>query len=66
MMEIPTGEQLRDARERRGWTVKRLSEESGLSVRTIGRFEDCKGEISCHPGTLFKLQRALEELTEEG
>lgn len=46
-------------REERGWTQKRLAEESGVPVRTI---QDIEKDLRDRPqrGTLLKLRRALD------
>lgn len=46
-------------REERGWTQKRLSEESGVPVRTI---QDIEKDLRARPqrGTKLKLGRALD------
>jgi transcriptional regulator with XRE-family HTH domain len=46
-------------REERGWTQKKLAEESGVPVRTIQDIEKDLRERP-HRGTILKLQQALE------
>jgi transcriptional regulator with XRE-family HTH domain len=51
------GTQLREFRERRGWSLRRLAERSGLSVNAISRIE--RGENSPTIVTLQKIAVAL-------
>lgn len=53
------GQQVFRLREERGWTQKRLAEESGVPVRTIQDIEKDLRERP-HRGTLLKLRRALD------
>lgn len=58
-MEETFGSQVFRLREERGWTQKRLSEESGVPVRTI---QDIEKDLRDKPqrGTVLKLRRALD------
>jgi transcriptional regulator with XRE-family HTH domain len=53
------GQQVFRLREERGWTQKRLAEESGVPVRTI---QDIEKDLRDKPqrATLLKLRRALD------
>lgn len=59
---------LRDQRKRKGWTQEKLSESSGVAVRTIQRIENAK--VEPHFQTLALLASSLEldvhELSEAG
>lgn len=52
-----TGEQTRQLRKARGWTVQRLAAETGLSSRMIGDFE--RGARQPHPVNLDRIMAAL-------
>lgn len=53
------GQQVFRLREARGWTQKKLAEESGVPVRTIQDIEKDLREKP-HRGTLLKLRQALD------
>lgn len=53
------GQMVYRLREERGWTQKRLGEESGVPVRTIQDIEKDLRERP-HRGTLMKLRAALD------
>ena len=55
-----TGLQLRIARFALRWSVERLSDETGVSVRTIKRIEAADGLPSSSAMTVGQLQSALE------
>ena len=55
-----TGMQLRAARNALGWSIERLAEVSGVSVRTIIRFEGVDGVPPSRSGTLRVVMRTLE------
>ncbi|MGJ8561889.1 MAG: helix-turn-helix domain-containing protein [Litorimonas sp.] len=59
-MTNATGMQLRAARNALGWSIEKLSEISGLSVRTIIRYEDVDGLPPSRASNLGKLISALE------
>lgn len=56
----PTGGQVRAARGWLGWSVRELSEASGVSSATINRFEDESTQISVRASTVGALQKTLE------
>ena len=60
MNRIATGPQLRAARNGLGWSIQQLAEFSGISVRTIIRYEDCKGVPASRSGNLETLMTNLE------
>ena len=53
------GVQVRTHRQARGWTIKALAEQSGLSVRFLIELEKGRGNISV--GRLARVARALDE-----
>ncbi|MBW6506721.1 MAG: helix-turn-helix domain-containing protein [Rhodobacteraceae bacterium] len=55
-----TGPQLRAARNALGWSIERLAEASGVSVRTIIRYEDTDGCPATRGGNLARLVTTLE------
>ena len=59
-MTNATGPQLRAARNALGWSIERLSEISGVSMRTIIRYEDVEGVPPSRSGNLETLVSALE------
>ena len=60
MNKIATGPQLRAARNGLGWSIQQLAEFSGISVRTIIRYEDCSGVPASRSGNLETLITNLE------
>jgi transcriptional regulator with XRE-family HTH domain len=52
---IATGSQLRAARNALGWSIETLAERSGVSVRTIIRYEDTDGVPPTRGGNLDTL-----------
>ena len=57
---MATGRQLRAARAALGWTVAQLSEQSGVSRRTIERYEAAEGVPLQRGTTLATLVSSLE------
>ena len=59
---VATGSQLRAARNALGWSIETLAERSGVSVRTIIRYEDIDGVPPSRSGNLetliFEMQTA--------
>ncbi|RBI83329.1 transcriptional regulator [Rhodosalinus halophilus] len=55
-----TGAQLRAARNALGWSIEYLAERSGVSVRTIIRYEDHDDVPPSRSGNLKALRRTLE------
>ena len=55
-----TGMQLRAARNALGWSIEKLSSATGVSVRTIIRYEDVDGVPRSRLGNVQKLETALE------
>lgn len=53
------GEMIRQAREARGWSVRRLAEVAGINASTISRIET-GGTISSVPDVLQAVAEALE------
>lgn len=49
---------LRDARERRGFTLDDLRERSGVAAASVSRLENAKNQ--CYPTTARKLAAALD------
>lgn len=60
MNRIATGPQLRAARNGLGWSIQQLAEFSGISARTIIRYEDCYGVPASRSGNLDTLITKLE------
>jgi transcriptional regulator with XRE-family HTH domain len=60
MKKKATAEQVRAARAALKWSIERLSEQSGVSSRTIIRYEDVSGVPESRGGNLEKLVVALE------
>ena len=60
MSKIAIGPQLRAARNGLGWSIHELAEFSGISVRTIIRYEDCAGVPATRSGNLDTLITKLE------
>ena len=60
MSEIATGMQLRAARNALGWSIEKLAEQSGISVRTIIRYEEVSGVPANRSGNLSQLVQSLE------
>lgn len=52
---IATGSQLRAARNALGWSIETLADRSGVSVRTIIRYEDTDGVPPSRGGNLGTL-----------
>ena len=50
-------ETIRDARERKGWTVYRLAKESGLSAGHVFRIE--RGDVAVRVDVLHDIVQAL-------
>ena len=61
MTEEATADQLRAARAALGWQIELLSIRSGVSVRTIIRYEDTQGVPPNRGGNLQKLIAALQD-----
>jgi len=59
-MATVTVEQLRSARAALRWSINDLSEQAGVSIRTIKMVEANEGEPKCRPQTLDKLRVTLE------
>ena len=59
-MTNATGPQLRAARNGLGWSIEQLCLESGISVRTIIRYEDAAGVPATRSGNLERLIETLE------
>ncbi|MGJ8530507.1 helix-turn-helix domain-containing protein [Maritalea sp.] len=59
-MTDTTGPQLRAARNALGWSIGRLADEAGVSMRTIIRYEDVEGVPPNRSGNLLSLIAALE------
>ena len=60
-MIVLTGLQLRAARSALGWSAEVLAGFSGVSQRTIARFESVDGPLSAQPSTLRALKAAFTE-----
>lgn len=54
------GAQLRAARNGLGWSIEKLAEQSGVSARTIIRYEDCEGVPPSRSGNLESLIQSME------
>lgn len=52
------GEKIREIRNQRGWTLKKLADQSKLNINTLSMVE--KGKTSPSIGTLQRLARALD------
>ncbi|WP_416916237.1 MAG: helix-turn-helix domain-containing protein [Roseicyclus sp.] len=59
-MKIATSAQLRAARNALGWSLERLSKESGVSLRTLIRYEDQTGVPANRGGNLERVLNTLE------
>jgi transcriptional regulator with XRE-family HTH domain len=57
---VITAAQIRAARGALGWSAELLSERSGVSLRTILRFEAAVGVPPSRSSTLLEVQAALE------
>jgi transcriptional regulator with XRE-family HTH domain len=55
---IPTPQDIQDAAKSRGWSIKRLCDEAGLSTETFFRWRDGKHTIG-----VSKLQAMLDVLS---
>ena len=60
MSKVAIGPQLRAARNGLGLSIHELAEFSGISVRTIIRYEDCAGVPATRSGNLATLITKLE------
>ena len=60
MTDKATAEQVRAARAALGWSIESLAERSGISVRTIIRYEDTHGIPPSRGGNLQKLISCFE------
>ena len=60
MHRTAIGPQLRAARNGLGWSIQELANFSGISVRTIIRYEDCSGVPATRSGNLEALIETLE------
>lgn len=56
-----TGAQIRAARAALGWSSEALAKKSGVSMRTIMRFEQIEDVPPSRSATLLDVQKALEE-----
>ena len=56
-----TGLQIRAGRGALGWSMERLSEVSGVSMRTIARYEESDDVPASRAGNLERLVQALED-----
>lgn len=57
---MATGSQLRAARNALGWSIETLAERSGVSVRTIIRYEDTDGVPPSRSGNLETLTFTMQ------
>ena len=57
---MATGAQIRAARAALSWSIERLAAESGVSVRTINRYERQNGRPPSRSGNLERLVTTLE------
>ena len=57
---MATGLQIRAARAALNWSIERLALNSGVSVRTIIRYEDQDGPPASRSGNLERLVTTLE------
>lgn len=55
-----SGTQIRAARAALGWSAMHLAERSGVSLRTLLRFEQVDGVPPSRSSTLADVQKALE------
>ena len=60
MTRIATSSQLRAARNAIGWSLEKLSQESGISLRTLIRYEDQIGVPASRSGNLERVIATLE------
>lgn len=60
MTKIATSAQLRAARNALGWSLERLSRQSGISMRTLIRYEDQAGIPANRSGNLERVIETLE------
>jgi transcriptional regulator with XRE-family HTH domain len=56
-LSIPTAEQIQEAAKSKGWSIKRLCSEAGITHATFFRWRDGKNEIGVN-----KLQRLIDVL----
>ncbi len=55
-----TGIQIRSARAALSWSARALADRSGISLRTLLRFEQLDGVPPSRSSTLIEVQKALE------
>ena len=55
-----TAQQIRMARAALKWSAQRLSEESGVALKTVQRLEVMEGVPPSHTSTIKSVQSALE------
>ncbi len=55
-----TGIQIRSARAALGWSASALADRSGVSLRTLLRFEQLDGVPPSRSSNLIEVQKALE------
>ena len=55
-----TGVQIRSARAAAGWSIEKLAEKSGVSARTIKRYEVFDGIPPSRTSSLVEIKTALE------
>ena len=60
MTKIATSSQLRAARNAIGWSLEKLAQESGISLRTLIRYEDQIGVPASRSGNLERVIATLE------
>jgi len=60
MIRIATGSQLRAARNALAWSLERLAEQSGVSTRTLIRYEALDGVPRSRSGNLETIIETLE------
>lgn len=56
-VHVTEGEALRELREKKGWTKKRLAEAAGIAPQTVTQIE--RGRYGPSTPTLYKLAGAL-------
>ena len=60
MTRMATGRQLKAGRNALDWSIEHLAGRSGVSARTIIRYEECEGHPPTRGGNLERIVAALE------